>query len=175
MFICLFKIYLFIYYLDEETNSCTLAEIILASVKVANIWGFLSPRIGINGIQSRTVVNYSAAFKWHLVYLRYLLHKDALVSDKEQELHTAINSVSGEDCLRWMKESRKKLKTEMRKHAVIAEKQTIQRNNKDALTERGQWFEFDWFRQMHQAIDIEGWGRVDSLKLRLQLTDFPKV
>ena len=153
----------------------SLAELLLASIKVEYLYRFISDKQGPQGGVSRTVVNCAAAFKWHLAYLRYQLHPDTKPSKEEKKVHQAIHSTRKEDCLRWLDESMNKLKSVLRKESPIAEKQTIQRNNKEALQQRGRWAEYEWVRQMHTIIDEEGWARMNSLRRRLQLINLNKV
>jgi hypothetical protein len=132
-------------------------------------------------LQARTVVNYTSALQWHLIYLRYLLHADASVSEREEPIRTAVKSSSkkeDEEHLKEMKAAMKKIKGMIQQAAPLAERQTIQRNGKEQLVACNWWVEVDFMRGLHVAIDDEGWAWLNSLKRRITLlgdNSFAKV
>ena len=156
---------------DEVEEGPSLSLLLLTSIRIEHLQQFLSDRD--SSFTPRTIVNYSAALQWHLLYLRYLLHPDSLPPTKEdQKNRRAFRSsvvVENDNRLRWLKESWKKLKAIQLQYSPAAERQTRQRNNKDALLQRGQWVEYSWVREIHEAVDVEGWARMKSLQRRLKL------
>ena len=80
-------------------------------------------------LQARTVVNYTAALQWHLVYLRFLLHPDSVATiEEEQAVLKAVRSTmkqENETREKEMKEAMKKIRGMMQKAGPEAEKQTI--------------------------------------------------
>jgi len=68
-----------------------------------------------------------------------------------------------------MKECWKELKKFQKESSFLAEKQTIQRNSKEALTLKDRWVEYEWIQRVYSIVEDEGWARAISLKNRLQL------
>ena len=112
---------------SEEEEECTLAQLLLASIKVSVMYPFLSN--SEQQLQARTVVNYTAALQWHLVYLRFLLHPDSVATiEEEQAVLKAVRSTmkqENETREKEMKEAMKKIRGMMQKAGPKAEKQTI--------------------------------------------------
>ena len=156
---------------SEEEEECTLAQLLLASIKVSVMYPFLSN--SEQQLQARTVVNYAAALQWHLVYLRFLLHPDSVATiEEEQAVLKAVRSTmkqENETREKEMKEAMKKIRGMMQKAGPEAEKQTILRNGKEALTQQGRWVEMKFVVGIHEAVDAEGWARLESLTKRMGL------
>ena len=112
---------------SEEEEECTLAQLLLASIKVSVMYPFLSN--SEQQLQARTVVNYAAALQWHLVYLRFLLHPNsvATIEEKQVVLKAVRSTMKQENETREkeMKEAMKKIRGMMQKAGPKAEKQTI--------------------------------------------------
>ena len=68
---------------SEEVAQCTLTNMLRMSIKVANIYCFLCDQE--KQLQARTVINYSSALQWHLIYLWYLLHRDTIAKGETEE------------------------------------------------------------------------------------------
>ena len=119
----------------KEEEECTLAQLLLASIKVSVMYPFLSD--SEQQLQARTVVNYAAALQWHLVYLRFLLHSDSVATiEEEQAILKAVRSTmkqENETREKEMKEAMKKIRGMMQKAGPEAEKQTILRNGKEEI------------------------------------------
>jgi hypothetical protein len=138
---------------------------------VSNLWSFLSDME--KKFQAWTIVNYSAAMQWHLVYLHYLLHPETVpVDDKEKEVHKSFcPKASGEvkKLKKEMKEGMGKLCSLIGKTSEVAECQTRMRNSKEALLQAGCWVEMDWMMKLKAVINEEGWAQLSSLKQRIEL------
>lgn len=157
---------------DEGPISCTMEQMILMSIKVDNMYRFLADSEG--QLQARTIVNYTAAFQWHLIFLRYLHHPDTetAANTPEQGIQKAVRGLSKTERdthQREMKECMKKIKGMMTKSSVVAERQTILRNGKEALQMQGKWVSVDFMMTLKEAADTEGWARLKSLEARLQI------
>lgn len=128
------------------------------SVQVATLWRFLSDMEG--SFQARTICNYSAALQWHLVYIRFLLHPDMTSENSEEQLiQKALQPSSNDEFQKMkkeMKEGMKKLRSLIGKTSDIAERQTKDRNGKEALSSIGRWVEVDWMTKLKQVVDEEG-------------------
>lgn len=144
----------------------------MLSFQVANLTRYLAD--SEEQVQARTLVNYTAALQWHLIYLRYLLHPDTTVLTETPEhrlwhiVHTSVE-LEAKKRLRDLKECMKQVRGMMTKTSPIAEKQPILRNGKEALKEQGRWVEVDFMMSLKTIVDEEGWARLKSLEQRIQL------
>src|SRR5262245_60450788 len=101
----------------QERKSCTLEQLLMMSVKVDCMYRFLSD--GEAKLEARTMMNYTAALQWHLIYLRYLLHTETIAADgTETTIQNIIRSKiksENETCLQQLKECMKKIRSMMTK------------------------------------------------------------
>lgn len=92
-------------------------ELLFTSIRVEIMYCFLADREG--QFVAQTLVNYSIAFQWHLIYLRYLLHVNSSPSSVGQKtIQLAVQSKlqqENEKRLQEMEDSMKKMKSDSRK------------------------------------------------------------
>lgn len=60
-------------------------------------------------------------------------------------------------------------KTVLQRNSKKAEKVSKARNGKDALLRKGQWMYMNNLRKLKEALDMEGWARMNSLKVRIEI------
>jgi hypothetical protein len=168
--VCVCKVDSFTFVTGDDSTGVSVGDLLAVSARVATLWKFISDMEGT--YTSRTVVNYSAALQWHLVYLRYLLHSETkAIRDGEEEVLSSFQPKTGTEIkvlVKEMKEGMKKLHEAIKKSGEIAEKETKERNGKEALQERGAWVEVADMMVVKAAIDEEGWARMSSLRQRIE-------
>jgi len=80
-------------------------------------------------------------------------------NSEEQLIQKALQPSSNDEFQKMkkeMKEGMKKLRSLIGKTSDIAERQTKDRNGKEALSSIGRWVEVDWMTKLKQVVDEEG-------------------
>ncbi len=118
----------------------------------------------------RSQVNLMCALLWHLAFVQHLVHERvSTMTWHEEDLHLrslllprlAAEITELRDCLR---ESQRYLRQQIGRLKDRAEQQVKARNSQEALQERGSWFTIEWMRTIIQALDAEGWARMNRMK-----------